>query len=301
MIDAVKAFLSEHELIRTASPAYNIMIGRSFIFEIFERPHTYITVKVSRNADLQREFESQRASYSVLPEYVPEPLAFGESKGLFLLASEGVPHVRLTMVTMRGARKRIPCAIGEYARRSTGVFVNQKSTSQHLDDLDNAIYSLRDRRLAIALGSYIRSVELEKVHMLPHIRQHGDFVINNIGITDTGIVIFDWEDFGRVELPGFDIGLLLMSCLGYNADFIKLWFEQGVPQDLDEVIAAAREGLGLSRAMLWMLLPLYLVHFLYLKEMFSYRPMIRDLVRYLITDLLERPPFRPDRWHSVRA
>jgi hypothetical protein len=34
--------------------------------------------------------------------------------------------------------------------------------------------------------------------------QHGDFALSNVLEADGGLVVFDWERFGRVELPGFD-------------------------------------------------------------------------------------------------
>jgi hypothetical protein len=83
--------------------------------------------------------------------------------------------------------------------------------------------------MSFALEMYFQKLDLEGIcRRLSYVRQHGDLVANNVGVTARGIVIFDWEDFGRVELPGFDIALFLASCLDYNPVMLKRWFEQGV-------------------------------------------------------------------------
>lgn len=293
MIDTVKRFLREHGLIGAGSATCNIIIGRSFVFEVLQGSEIYITVKASKNADLQREFECQTISHAALPEYVPAPLAFGEAKGLSLLASEGVPHAKLTATAMRGAGARLFCGIKEYARRSAGTFATQQWTSAHHQELEKVLIRLDDKKLAALLESYISRLGVEQMLLLPHIRQHGDLVVSNIGVTTRGMVIFDWEDFGRVELPGFDIALLLVSSLDYDVALLRRWFELREPRELDDIIIAAADDLGFSRPMLWGLLPVYLAHFLYLKEMLGYRPSIRELLRRLITDLCHLPRASP--------
>jgi hypothetical protein len=39
---------------------------------------------------------------------------------------------------------------------------------------------------------------------LRHAPQHGDFALSNVLQVDGGLAVFDWERYGRVELPGFD-------------------------------------------------------------------------------------------------
>lgn len=290
MIDTVRGFLREHGLSQGNPPICNVLIGRSFIFEMFEKPSGYLVIKVSKSADLQREFECQAASYSALPEFVPEPLAFGASRGLFLLASQGVPHVRLTMRSVRRAADRLGEGIGEYVRRSAAAFANPEPRSDHPEELEKVIGVLHDLELAAALRRHIARLDMERLRLLPHTRQHGDLVANNIGLTRRTLVLFDWEDFGRVQLPGFDVALLLVSCLNFDAVSVKHWFERNEPRELDGIVTMAVDHLGISRSMLWMWLPIYLAYFLHLKTAFGYRPAIRDRVRGLLEDLCALRP-----------
>ena len=54
------------------------------------------------------------------------------------------------------------------------------------------------------------------VAALPRIHQHGDLTVNNIGIADGKLTVFDWEDFSLVDLPGFDLAVLLLSMNDFN-------------------------------------------------------------------------------------
>ena len=46
---------------------------------------------------------------------------------------------------------------------------------------------------------------------LPRILQHGDLAMTNIAISGDELVFFDWEDFGLVDIVGFDLAMVLLS------------------------------------------------------------------------------------------
>lgn len=47
---------------------------------------------------------------------------------------------------------------------------------------------------------------------LPAQAQHGDFVANNLGLSSVHrLAIFDWEDYGAVDVPGLDLFTLEIS------------------------------------------------------------------------------------------
>jgi thiamine kinase-like enzyme len=55
------------------------------------------------------------------------------------------------------------------------------------------------------LDYWVENVELRE---LPEVPQHGDFVHNNLGRARDTLYVFDWEDYGKVCLPGFDLAML---------------------------------------------------------------------------------------------
>ena len=103
---------------------------------------------------------------------------------------------------------------------------------------------------------------------LATVAQHGDFTANNIGITRSGIVVFDWADFGVVELPGFDLATLVLSMTGFEPARV-LQLLAGTDPSLVLFTESACARLGLSHTMFRALLPLYLAVFLSLKSQFG--------------------------------
>jgi hypothetical protein len=285
MIDAVKGFLCERGLIRSYHAPYNVMIGRSLSFEFREGPRLYTVVKASRRATLRQEFEAQKLCHLLLPGCVPEPLAFRESQGWYLLASQGVPHEAMNLVTVRSGVERVRLGMVRYTEQTMHAFVIPCPTHGHLESLKIAMRSL-DSEASLAFRVYYRRFDLDSIcARLPYVAQHGDLVSNNLGLTREGIVIFDWEDFGKVEISGFDIALFLVSSLGYSPEMLRRWYEKGVPRGLDRIINAVSGPLGLSRDIIWNMAPLYLTFFLHLKKKFGYQPRIANLVRGLILAL----------------
>ena len=115
MIDAVKNFLLEHRLTSDKSRlAYNVAIGRNFLFHVVAENGTFLTVKVGRTGGLEREYRSVRAAFEALPETVPAPLAFGRSQGLCMLAYKGVRHSILSDEMLSSARGRLVRGMRDY-------------------------------------------------------------------------------------------------------------------------------------------------------------------------------------------
>ena len=103
---------------------------------------------------------------------------------------------------------------------------------------------------------------------LDTVAQHGDFTANNIGVTRAGLVVFDWADFGAVELPGFDLATLLLSMTGFEpARVLRLL--TGTDPSLVRFAESACARLDLSYSVFRTLLPLYLAVFLSLKSQFA--------------------------------
>lgn len=289
MIGAVRNFLVRHQLTGdTTRLAWNVEIGRNFLFHVFNQNGAFVTVKVLRTGGIEREYQSLQDAFQLLPEYVPAPLAFGKSQGLGMLACEGVRHARLSNVMLAQARDRLVRGMRDYSVRSVHYFTMRNASASHLRTFEEILAGLGDRALSDVMTGYLRELNLGRIEALPHVRQHGDLVANNVGITDTGIVIFDWEDFGRVHLPGFDVGVFLTSCLKYDSTLVKRWFEGATPEVLEAVVQDVCKVLEIDRSLFWSMLPMYLCHFLLLKNVFDYGGVIKSRVRNLIMSLCDQ-------------
>jgi hypothetical protein len=122
---------------------------------------------------------------------------------------------------------------------------------------------------------------------LPQVRQHGDFCLNNIGVDGRQLVVFDWEDFGRVTLPGFDVVVLAASSLGLDHARLDALLATDKPRPLGILVHELRRRLGVDRKAFRRYALLCLVTFLNLKERF-YGPGIVAQVRSLADGLAER-------------
>jgi len=62
------------------------------------------------------------------------------------------------------------------------------------------------------LKDYFETRFQQCVSELKQIPQHGDFTLTNLGISGRGkMMVFDWENVGLVNYPGFDLATFLLS------------------------------------------------------------------------------------------
>ena len=117
---------------------------------------------------------------------------------------------------------------------------------------------------------------------LPALPQHGDLVLNNLGLRpNRELVIFDWEDYGAVMLPGLDL-FTLDNSIRQDLDLRRASSPSPTSAcglDIGRLAAA----LGLSRQLYEELKLSYALVFRYLKR--NYSAEVRARVDELIRDL----------------
>lgn len=258
--------------------------------QIFDDSGKFFSVKVAQFGALDGEFAALIKSYAVWPNYVPRPLALGESGGFQMMVCDGLKHTIFARPTLETSGKiLIPCII-DYIEGSAQHFRLAGLVRSHSQDLEQMIRNLDDPELQAALDRRLSKVEKLGLDRLPQVSQHGDFACNNIGITRNSIAIFDWEDFGLAVLPGFDISVLISSCLKFQASDIQHLFRCGEPAVLNEVISAFCENYDIELSFFEAMLPLNLAMFLYFKEVRNYGETVRRSIRPSILQLCcERP------------
>jgi hypothetical protein len=130
------------------------------------------------------------------------------------------------------------------------------------------------------------------ISMLPKIPQHGDLFIDNVLHYQDQWHAVDWETFGAVDLPFYDLLTLVLSLMGApgkDPASSSTRLEQQIP------LLIARYGLALDVPDSWIsnLLPLTLANWFYLHWLEGRKPIMEKMYKN-INDYFEHT----DLWHG---
>ena len=274
MLNAARRALVEVRAITAADPLppFVARMSGNLGLLFYSRNDASYQVKVGLMTRLDREHQGLVAGYRAMPANVPEPLLLATYGPYQVLAARGMRHRPL--LPLQGTADATVLIDGIDAflatcRRAFHVEGRGRSwpiLQQALDDA-GARVGWDDRRV---YWTGIRGWEAR----LPPVRQHGDFSANNLGIDGDRLVFFDWEDFGEVDLPGYDVAVLLLSLAGFS-----LW-ELAARLRSDSMEAAIVRRccvtLGVSAAEFMHLFPAYAALYVQSKSMLGYPAKVTE-------------------------
>ena len=269
MIDLITDVLDQRGLIPADRfDACNIYIGKNLVFHAYDKDGKFVVAKVRESADAEAEFAALQLAHETMPEVVPRPLALQRVGHTYLMLIEGVAHVPLVnhAVERRGAE--LAQVMRRFIDGAAARFVLTDEREPHSATIARMTDDL-DEPEAEVLRQVMDGLDLEGLDRLPHVSQHGDLVLNNFGCAKRGMIIFDWEDFGRVTLPGFDVALMICSCLRHDMARIERLFETGQPRHMAEILSHFCAG-EIDRGLFRRLLPIYYGAFQNLKRSLGY-------------------------------
>lgn len=288
MIDAVTTILRAHHLVDSREePAYDFSFvsARALNIDAFTRDGSFFHIRVKEQGVWPYEYDNIRSAWEVFPEHVPEPLGRYHSGGWEIIVVRGVAHRQVATGSLAGNRYGLEQQILGYldlSRRRAEVVAPRESHREFLREVQARATTPACAEIAA------QWIAEEHLDLLPHIRQHGDFMVGNFGLTGRGLVIFDWEDFGRVRLPGFDLCTLLASESMFDADRLRAIMAGANLQspEYGALIDKGCRALGLASDLFRRLIPLYLAVFLDLKR--DYGKAIGQRVGKAVQDLQPR-------------
>jgi hypothetical protein len=266
----------------------NITTGDSLSVAAFIDDARFYQLKASEFIDLGKQYDAYRRAWSDYPAYVPRPLGYCARDGWSIIVSEGVPHVAVRRTDVLGSLWR---GAGDLAAQLWAYFGSRPChgdvLSEH-DGQDALVSNLAAHfsssamsRVADACIAQAIALGIEAMAKRP---QHGDFVLNNIGRAGDRLVVFDWEDYGKVSLPGLDIFTLCFSMLEGAGDALHAMMRPDFRLAPAAAVFLERAcgGQGIDLAMFRRLAPFYLLVFLYLKRNYG------ASVQHRITTLLSK-------------
>lgn len=282
-------------------PRYHIGLtyGDTVWLDAFRRDGSFVHAKVAEHVTLREEVRVYHEALRVYSDFMPVPIGYSVRGPWEIFLAEGIEHRPLSVNPLNPSRRAHE--LREELSRFFARSAPRSRPSSRIDNHDALLTSLEatfsDTSFA-SLIAYWRSSEARKLlDSIGAAPQHGDFVSNNIGTRKSRLVVYDWEDFGKVSLPGFDLCTFAISLLNDGMADADGLTPDGVRGDsLGMLVNPACAALNLDVDQFWRLIPLYLLTFLHLKQGYGSR------IRLRIEHLLKRhSSAAPAAVHSLAA
>lgn len=294
MIPLVLEGLREHGLLRPGpDPDVHITLtlGDSVHVRVYESSRLVYFLKCSKFNSLRDEYERHLQARELLGETVAPPRALFKSGEWNVIASAGIAAMPLTRGSLvgRSAERDVVAAIVACSARQSKL-AEPAHTNARADRLAQVLNETLDRPALACVRERVRAPEVwEAVRALPNVAQHGDFVLGNLAWANNRLIVFDYEDFGRIQLPGFDLATLFLSLFEFEADAVRRFLASDDAQ-LDTLVPWLRPScasLGLTLDTMRRLLPVYLTAFVSLKQ--NYGPAVRHIAEHALLALAAAP------------
>ena len=244
-------------------------------------PDTF--VKFSNLINLAVEAGRCRLSHERFPGHTAAFLGYAERHSLQVLATRAVGFVPVSGTMMFGSRLGGSVQLGlEDLFRQMNEGPAAASSRQQGHAWFEGLQSYFDGHELQATAAIGMQRLAQALPSLPALSQHGDLVLNNLGLRpNRELVIFDWEDYGAVMLPGLDL-FTLDNSIRQDLDLRRATSpspRSACGLDVGRLTAA----LGLSRQLYEELKLGYALVFRYLKR--NYNAEVRARVDQLIHEL----------------
>jgi len=276
--------------------AMNIMVREPILVHVFFNKGASVFIKIAtKQINLHSGIQKLRKEYDACLQYsesypnlLPVPILFKQIDSYDILVTEGIRHDFLNLNNIFQTKQNSSNQFQKFLiGKERIIYSANNDLNKNLIAFDQALNLLPDYLIK----------DIQKISMahdwnkilgtLPVIPQHGDLTINNIGLAATGLIIFDWEDYALVNIPGFDLSTLLAS--GCNFDTSKLI--SIIEEDTNKLngnsfLRPIILGLGIEDSQFYDLILINLVIFHQLKSEYGYGSIIIESVKKMLKQLI---------------
>ena len=275
MIEAIEAVLQEMNLRVEGAPfrhCISISRGNTISVAVYAHSQHLYQIKVSEAADFEGEYDAHVRAWQRYPNCVPRPIGRQVHRGWDVFVAEGVHHQPFVFSSQANghASGKVLEDLSQFFRLSAvaGRFSDASLSHEHF--LEVLEQHFRPTPLSSIAGHWIQQGRSLGVCDLPQIAQHGDFVMNNLAYNGPQLLVFDWEDFGKYELPGLDIGSFCFSAAPSAQELQALMSSKTMLDTaIGKFVHSACHVSAIDIDMFKRLIPLYLLGFLYVKREYS--------------------------------
>jgi Phosphotransferase enzyme family len=286
MLAAAREALMQHGVLSPDQelPPFFAKLGGNLVLGmlVYLKNGSFYVVKVAMQSRLDREYRGLSMAHAAMPCNVPQPIGLTSHRSFPVLVSSGVRHKPLA--SFRGSMEMLEGGINDFFANSARAFVALRCGETV--DLQQALEHTSKLVPWPDWQAYWHHIASD-VAVLPRIYQHGDLTVNNIGVAGRELIFFDWEDFAYIDLPGFDLAVLLLSLNDFD---VRRLTDRLRASCLERrLMQSGCTCLGISTNLFLTLFPAYLSLFARMKGMLGYAPevpgrAIAALAQWLISE-----------------
>ncbi len=234
---------------------------------IYTSSGKYFHIKAETQSMLALEYKHLTKVYKKYFSFMAQPLGYHELEGRRYIINQAIAHEPLSaqkFLNNINLQESLAAYFSLSLEKNIPIDNTQEAEQRPF------ILSLLYNPQIFIYPQHIDHVQslYQKLMTYGSSEQHGDFVLNNLGVHDDQIIIFDWEDYGRIQLPGFDLVTFLISLFHFDID--KLVEELYLNPTIQRCTKPYMTYLDCSIEEFIEYMPLYLYAFLYIKQQFGY-------------------------------
>ncbi|MCS5709123.1 aminoglycoside phosphotransferase family protein [Candidatus Berkiella cookevillensis] len=260
MLNKISNMLFEYDYINSKDKIYfSSRLVDNWSMLVFAPPKKFYHIKINTHKDLKTECKNLKKIQNKYSEYIPQFIDYIEYEGYEFLICQAYQHEAFNKAQIE-ASTDLQDKLKYYFISSIADWSLQRKHDESTLQIEKS-FGLEDEVAVHLAKLYSQAMSWG------YQPQHGDFVLNNIAITRGHLIVFDWEDYARVNIVGFDLAIFLYSIHQFNSATL---FEALATEKLDRIIMSYLTALNISKQSFMQLLPLYLYLFLVLKEKQGY-------------------------------
>lgn len=242
----------------------------------------FVQVKVAIEKSLDNEYEGLFSHNKVKQVIIPKIICFCERGNYKYLVVQGVSHQMIFPKDIISKEEIISDQLLKYF--SEIRYLQYENYQQSIEEIFIDSSNKYSDEIC-EIKPWIKEKNYDLFYRLARRPQHCDFTINNIAFQSDKIVIFDWEDYGEVDIEGFDLIVFICSICEFKIDKLHLlWNDRNSSYTI--LLFEFCKQFNLSMSDLWSMLPGYLLLFYQLKCELGYSKKIRNLAKNLISELI---------------
>ena len=228
-----------------------------------------VVTKLCREERILRwEFENLTRVHSCAADWAPKPLRLEKQGDFWALWMKGVPGSTFLPREYRPAvLKSLADTLASMhgAIRDHGGWSSPNRYDRMVKEpIENVAQFNNVASIAAGCAQLRTQLSPEWVASLPVIPQHGDLCQGNLLLDGDKWHVVDWENFGRVDMPLFDLISLLYAMLRGKGETPEIW-DPVLVSEVPGLMASYTRKMGSDPADVSRMLPLTLIIWFHLQ------------------------------------